>query len=177
LKNKKRETINVLEKWYNNARYISSELLVTPKVSRSKIEFIYHTLKETFGEIYFEAITGQDRPIEKISWIYSLLANENDISCIGGLDLIAMIIRHTEKLSLSIRKGMMDRVNSPKDGVIFISIDDNEVHNLRKLCDEVLGEENFIGELPRVTKKAGKSSEHFAKNNDYVICYQKSDIQ
>jgi len=31
------------------------------------------------------------------------------------------------------------------DGVIFISIDDSEVHNLRKVCDEVFGEENFVG--------------------------------
>jgi len=62
-----------------------------------------------------------------------------------------------------------------EDGVIFISIDDNEVHHLRKLCDEVFGEENFVGELPRITKKAGKSSDDFAKNNDYVIIYKKSE--
>jgi len=60
------------------------------------------------------------------------------------------------------------------DGTIFISIDDNEVHHLRKLCDDVFGEDNFIGELPRLTKKAGKSSDDFAKNNDYVIAYKKS---
>jgi len=33
------------------------------------------------------------------------------------------------------------------DGVIFISIDDNEVHNLRKICDEVFGEENFVAQI------------------------------
>lgn len=39
------------------------------------------------------------------------------------------------------------------DGVIFISIDDNEVHNLRKLCDEIFGEGNFVGNAGRITKK------------------------
>lgn len=60
------------------------------------------------------------------------------------------------------------------DGVIFISIDDNEVTNLRKLCDEVFGEENFVGLLPRVTKKAGKSTDNIALNHDYLIIYAKN---
>ena len=59
------------------------------------------------------------------------------------------------------------------DGVIFISIDDNEVFNLKKICDEVFGEENFLAAFPRVTKKAGKSTESIAKNNDYVLLYHK----
>ena len=60
------------------------------------------------------------------------------------------------------------------DGVIFISIDDNEVHNLRKICDEIFGESNFIIEFPRVTKKGGKSSEDIAKNHDYILTYAKN---
>ncbi len=60
------------------------------------------------------------------------------------------------------------------DGVIFISIDDNEVANLRKICDnEIFGEENFIVQFPRVTKKGGKSSETTAKNHDYILMYAK----
>lgn len=61
------------------------------------------------------------------------------------------------------------------DGVIFVSIDDNEVHNLRKMMDEIFGEENFVGEFPRVTKRAGKSTDKIAKNNDYILCYYKSN--
>jgi adenine-specific DNA-methyltransferase len=82
---------------------------------------------------------------------------------------------HSNWLNMMYSRLLIARALLKADGVIFISIDDNEVHHLRKLCDEVFGEENFVGELPRITKKAGKSSEHFAKNNDYVICYQKSD--
>ncbi len=62
-----------------------------------------------------------------------------------------------------------------QDGVIFVSIDDNEVHNLRLLMNEVFGEENFVAEFPRITKKAGKTTDLIAKNNDYVLCYGKSD--
>ena len=61
------------------------------------------------------------------------------------------------------------------DGVIFISIDDNEVFNLKKICDEVFGEENYVAMLPRVTKKAGKTSDAVAKNHDYVLMYSKTD--
>jgi adenine-specific DNA-methyltransferase len=82
---------------------------------------------------------------------------------------------HSNWLNMMYSRLLIARALLKSDGVIFISIDDNEVHHLRKLCDEVFGEENFVGELPRITKKAGKSSEHFVKNNDYVICYQKSD--
>lgn len=59
------------------------------------------------------------------------------------------------------------------DGVIFISIDDNECHNLKLLCDDVFGEENFIAEFPRITKRGGKSSDIIAKNHDYFLMYSK----
>jgi len=61
-----------------------------------------------------------------------------------------------------------------KDGVIFISIDDNEQANLKLLCDEIFGEENFVTSFTRVTKKGGKSSDATAKNHDYVLTYVKN---
>ena len=60
------------------------------------------------------------------------------------------------------------------DGVIFINIDDNEVTNLRKLCDEIFGEENFAALLPRVTKKAGKTTDAIANNHDFLLIYKKT---
>jgi len=62
------------------------------------------------------------------------------------------------------------------DGVIFISIDDNEVHNLRKVCDEVFGEENFAGLFPW-RKRTAKSDVPFGISQDYewILCYSKSD--
>ena len=61
------------------------------------------------------------------------------------------------------------------NGVIFISIDDNEAANLKKLCDEVFGAGNFLGQFLRLTKKGGKSSDVVSKNNDFVFCYSKTD--
>ena len=61
-----------------------------------------------------------------------------------------------------------------KDGVIFISIDDNEQANLKLLCDEAFGEENFVTAFTRVTKKGGKSSDATAKNHDYILTYVKN---
>ena len=60
-----------------------------------------------------------------------------------------------------------------EDGVIFISIDDNEVTNLRKICDEIFGEENFIGCAGRVTKKSNNKGEFWAPNFDYILTYTK----
>ena len=61
------------------------------------------------------------------------------------------------------------------DGIMFVSIDDNEVFNLKKVCDEVFGEENYLAMLPRVTKKAGKTTDAIAKNHDYLLVYAKTE--
>lgn len=61
------------------------------------------------------------------------------------------------------------------DGVIFISIDDNEEHNLRKLCDEVFGEENFVSKMIWINNERGRSIDKYISNtNDFVLMYAKS---
>lgn len=61
------------------------------------------------------------------------------------------------------------------DGVIFISIDDNEVAQLRKICDEVFGEENFVTEfIWEKKKKPSFLHRNVGKLNDYIICYTKN---
>lgn len=62
------------------------------------------------------------------------------------------------------------------DGVIFISIDDNEVDNLKKLCNEVFGEENFLAQIvweKRFTRS--NNARLFASLTDYILVYRKSD--
>ena len=62
-----------------------------------------------------------------------------------------------------------------EDGVIFISIDDNEVMNLRKLCDEVFGEENFVAQFIWERAFAPKNDARYVSNShDYVLMYAKS---
>jgi adenine-specific DNA-methyltransferase len=65
------------------------------------------------------------------------------------------------------------------DGVIFISIDDNEIVNLRKLCDELLGEENFIADLIWTNKEGGGSSDtlHFRVKHEHILCYAKNNMR
>ena len=62
------------------------------------------------------------------------------------------------------------------DGVIFISIDDNEQANLKIICDEIFGEENFIVDLKWANKEGGGSSDssHFKIKDEHVISYGKS---
>lgn len=59
------------------------------------------------------------------------------------------------------------------DGVIFVSIDDNEVAHLRMMLDEIFGEENFIGCAARVAKKSNNKGDFWAPNFDYVLTYTK----
>lgn len=56
------------------------------------------------------------------------------------------------------------------DGVIFISIDDTEVANLRKICDDVFGEENFITEIKWRGRGGRQDSKYFAVIHESIIC-------
>lgn len=64
------------------------------------------------------------------------------------------------------------------DGVIFVSIDDNEVHNLRHLMNEVFGEENFIEQITWKNKYgAGAKTKGFIGVHEYIVCYSKFPIE
>lgn len=61
-----------------------------------------------------------------------------------------------------------------EDGVIFVSIDDNEVANLRQLCDQIFGEENFIAQIIWQKKYSTKAdSQHVSESHDYILIYAK----
>ena len=81
---------------------------------------------------------------------------------------------HTDWLNMIYPTLRLARDLLSDDGVIFISIDDNEQANLKKVCDEIFGIQNFIAQFPRVTKRGGKSTDTYAKNHDYVIVYTKN---
>ena len=63
-----------------------------------------------------------------------------------------------------------------EDGVIFVSIDDNEVANLRLIMDEIFGEENFVAQIVWLNKEGGggSDSKNFKIKHEYVLCYAKS---
>lgn len=61
------------------------------------------------------------------------------------------------------------------DGVIFISIDDNEVDSLRKLCAEVFGEQNFIAQIIWQKVYSPKNSaQWFSEDHDYIVALQRT---
>ncbi len=61
-----------------------------------------------------------------------------------------------------------------KDGVIFISIGNDEMSNLRIICDDIFGEENFIGNISRVMKSGGGKGQFFSPNIDYILTYARN---
>ena len=82
---------------------------------------------------------------------------------------------HSDWCSMMYPRLQLARNLLTDDGVIFISIDDNEVHNLRKICDEVFGEENFVANV--VWERAYSPvnlKKHFSECHDYLLCYTKN---
>jgi len=83
---------------------------------------------------------------------------------------------HSNWLNLMYSRLLIARQLLKEDGVIFISIDDNEVHHLRKLCDEVFGEENFLANVVWQKKYAATNdAKGFSPMHDHIIVYQKSE--
>jgi len=62
------------------------------------------------------------------------------------------------------------------DGVIFMSIDDNEVENLKKMSNEIFGEENFIAQIMPIANPGGRDYNQIAVTHEYLLAYQKSDL-
>ena len=79
---------------------------------------------------------------------------------------------HSDWCSMMYSRLMVARTLLKEDGVIFISIDDNEVENLRKICDEVFGESNKIAQLVIENNPRGRQSDaFFATSHEYLLCY------
>lgn len=82
---------------------------------------------------------------------------------------------HSDWCSMIYSRLLLSRSLLTDDGVIFISIDDNEVHNLRKICDEVFGASNFVAELPTIMNLKGNQDQFgFAGTHEYTLVYAKS---
>lgn len=82
---------------------------------------------------------------------------------------------HTDWLNMIYPRLKLARNLLTDDGVIFISIDDNEQANLKKLCNEVFGEDNFIGQITVVGNPRGRDYGGVARMHDYLLVYGKSN--
>jgi Adenine specific DNA methylase Mod len=104
---------------------------------------------------------------------------ESNISCFG--ERYTVNSKSQNKYHANWLNMMYPRIKIAKDliaddGVIFISIDDNEATNLKKICNEIFGEENYITSFPW-RKRTAKSDVPFGVSQDYeqVVCYAKTD--
>ncbi|MEI6122328.1 MAG: site-specific DNA-methyltransferase [Bacteroidota bacterium] len=85
---------------------------------------------------------------------------------------------HSNWLNMMYSRLLIARAMLKPEGVIFISIDDNEVHHLRKLCDEVFGEENLVGVFAWKNKYgAGAKTRGFIEVHEYIYCYSKNPLK
>ena len=82
---------------------------------------------------------------------------------------------HTDWLNMIYPRLKVARDLLTEDGVIFISIDDNEVENLKKVCDEVFGESNFVAQLVWERAFAPKNDAKYVSNShDYILMFSKN---
>lgn len=82
---------------------------------------------------------------------------------------------HSDWCSMIYSRLLVARTLLANDGVIFISIDDNEVHHLRCICDEAFGANNFVAELPTIMNLKGNQDQFgFAGTHEYTLVYAKS---
>ena len=84
---------------------------------------------------------------------------------------------HTDWLNMIYPRLKLARDLLSDDGVIFISIDDNEVDNLKKVCDEVFGENNLVAEIPWQSRASIQNDTDFSVNHEYICVYAKNRRQ
>lgn len=83
---------------------------------------------------------------------------------------------HSDWCSMIYSRLLLSRNLLSDNGVIFISIDDNEQENLKKICDEVFGEDNFLAQI--IWERAFSPvnlKKHFSRSHDYLLCYAKNE--
>lgn len=81
---------------------------------------------------------------------------------------------HSNWLNMMYSRLLIARQLLREDGIIFISIDDNEVFHLRKLCDEVFGEDNFYSQIIVRSNSRGQTYNQISKTHEYILVYTKS---
>ncbi len=83
---------------------------------------------------------------------------------------------HSKWLTMMYPRLFLARNLLKDDGVIFVSIDDHEVFNLRALMNEIFGEENFICQIIIQSNKRGQTYKDISKTHEYLLLYSKSDF-
>lgn len=82
--------------------------------------------------------------------------------------------RHSKWLSFMEKRLRLARGLLKRDGIIFISIGDDELANLKLLCNQIYGEKNFLGQVSRIQKKGSDLGDFFKPTVDYILAYAKN---
>jgi adenine-specific DNA-methyltransferase len=149
------EVLKLLQKAYNDKIKL---IYIDPPYNTGSNDFIY---PDDFSDTlrgYLE-FTGQ------------VDAEGNRIS--AGADTLGR--RHSRWLSMMYPRLVLARNLLTQDGVIFVSIDDNEVANLRELMDEVFGPENFVATVVwHKVHTLKNTARHFSEDHDYIVVYARN---
>lgn len=81
---------------------------------------------------------------------------------------------HSDWLCMMYPRIKLSRTLLSEDGVIFVSIGDDEQPSLRQMMNEIFGEDNFLACISRVTKRSSNSGTHYAPGKDYVLAYARN---
>jgi len=154
-------------------------------ISGDNLDALQHLVKSYSGEVKVIYIdppynTGGDGFIYNDKYNFSAedIARRLDIPIERATRILSMTKRgsasHAAWLTFMLPRLSFARDLLTKDGVIFISIDDNEQANLKLLCDEVFLEENFIAQIVIQSNKRGQTYKQLAKTHEYLFVYAKS---
>lgn len=152
-------------------------------ISGDNLDALQHLVKSYADQVKVIYIdppynTGSDGFVYNDKFVFSAeeLARRLDVSLERATRILQMTRRgsasHAAWLTFMLPRLSFARDLLAKDGVIFISIDDNEQANLKCLCDEVFGEENLVGQV--IWKNATDNNPtNIATEHEYILCYTK----
>lgn len=155
-------------------------------ISGDNLDALRHLLNSYAGQvrcIYIDPPynTGTDGFVYQDRFNFSAeeLERKLSISTDEAQKIIAMTSRqrssHAAWLTFMMPRLLLARDLMKKDGVIFISIDDNEQAYLKQLCDFIFGEDNFLAQVIVQSNKRGQTYKQLAKTHEYLLVYIRSD--
>ena len=140
-------------------------IYIDPPYNTKSDDFLY---KDNYREDYKDIL-------RKLNLLYiDENGKEVESDSLNFIKNIQSTKSHSGWLSFMLPRLKLARDLLKEDGVIFISIDDHEMANLKLLCDEIFGEENFVANI--IWQKSYSPinlKKHFSNSHDYVICYAK----
>lgn len=126
--------------------------------------------------------TGSDGFVynDKFNYTSEQIQSKLGISETAAQRILEMATRggtsHSAWLAFMFPRLLLAKDLLSKDGVIFISIDDNEQANLKLLCDTIFGEENLVAQFCKKGTGGRQDSAHYARIHEYVLAYANSDF-